>query len=258
MVPQSWILVSVAANLITFIEKSMAHWKTTLTAGGKTPHDINTTRGIFQGDSLPPLLFVIAMIPMTSLLRHHKAGYSLDGNRLNHLQPPSITFNHYSSWTTWSCAVRVREKWNLCYKQSGCSLRTWEWNWELRSAPLSAWGEESYSTHRCSLVDREDHCRTIPLKDRITSISDYHKLTISGNGEMNAKVKKEYAARVRKILQSKLNGGNTIAAINTWATALARYLAAISNRTKEELFSMDRHTRKLLTMHEVLHPYIYI
>ena len=25
------------------------------------------------------------MIPMTSLLRQHKAGYNLDGNRLNHL-----------------------------------------------------------------------------------------------------------------------------------------------------------------------------
>ena len=90
MVPHSWILessrpVGVAANTITFMKRSMAHWKTTLTAGGKTLCDVNIRRGIFQGDSLSPLLFVIAMIPMTSLLRQHKAGYNLDGNRLNHL-----------------------------------------------------------------------------------------------------------------------------------------------------------------------------
>ena len=77
VVPHSWILeslrlVGVANNLITLMERSMAHWKTTLTAGGKTLCDVNIRRGIFQSDSLSPLLLVIAMIPMTSLLRQHK------------------------------------------------------------------------------------------------------------------------------------------------------------------------------------------
>ena len=87
---ESLILVGVATNLITFLERSMAHWKTTLTARGKEESgrrrcDVNITRGIFQGDSLSPLLIVIAMILMTSLLRHHKAGYNLHTYRPNHL-----------------------------------------------------------------------------------------------------------------------------------------------------------------------------
>ena len=47
----------------------------------------NIKRGIFQGDSLSPLLFVICLIPMSLILRKMKAGYSLGMNQpnLNHV-----------------------------------------------------------------------------------------------------------------------------------------------------------------------------
>ena len=66
---------------------------------------------------------------------------------------------------------------------------------------------------------------------------------------MKAKAKKEYAARVRKILKSKLNEGITATAINTWAVALVGHTAGIVNWTKDELLTMVRHTRKLLKIH---------
>ena len=51
-------------------------------------------------------------------------------------------------------------------------------------------------------------------------------------------------ARVRKILKSKLNGGNTVLSINT---CVVRYTAGIVKWMKDELLPMDRHTRKMLT-----------
>ena len=44
--------------------------------------------------------------------------------------------------------------------------------------------------------------------------------------EMKGKVGSEYKRRVRKILETKLNGGNVIKGINTWAIPVLRYSAA--------------------------------
>ena len=43
--------------------------------------------------------------------------------------------------------------------------------------------------------------------------------------EMKEEVGREYKRRVRKILETKLNGGNLIKGIKTWAISLLRYSA---------------------------------
>ena len=72
--------------------------------------------------------------------------------------------------------------------------------------------------------------------------------------EMKTTFQKEYFRRVRLIMQSKLIGRNKIKAINTWAVSLVRYGAGIIMWKKAELESMDRRTRKLMTMNKELHP----
>lgn len=47
--------------------------------------EIQIRRGIFQGDSLSPLLFCICLIPLTTELNNYKAGYSLQNHCINHL-----------------------------------------------------------------------------------------------------------------------------------------------------------------------------
>ena len=64
----------------------------------------------------------------------------------------------------------------------------------------------------------------------------------------------EYKQRVVRILKSKLNGGNLIRAINTYAVSAVRYTAGIIKWNKEELDGMDWMTRKLLTMYGGFHP----
>ena len=65
----------------------MIDWKTELIPGGINLGGVNINRGIFQGDSLSPLLFVISLIPLTLVLRRIKQGYSFQKgkSKLSHL-----------------------------------------------------------------------------------------------------------------------------------------------------------------------------
>ena len=56
-------------NIINFIEKTMKTWKVELTAGGRSLAEVKVQRGIFQGDALSPLPFIIAMMPFNHILR---------------------------------------------------------------------------------------------------------------------------------------------------------------------------------------------
>ena len=87
MVPHSWIIKCMTSNVTKLLENSTKGWRTELSSGGVRLGDVNIRRGIFQGDSLSPLLFVLSLITLTLVLRKVKAGYDLgDGNGvINHL-----------------------------------------------------------------------------------------------------------------------------------------------------------------------------
>ena len=72
--------------------------------------------------------------------------------------------------------------------------------------------------------------------------------------EMKLKIPEEYFRRLRKVLKSKLNGGNLVQEVNTWAVSLLRYPAAFISWGKCELQAIDRNTRKLFTIYGGLHP----
>ena len=71
--------------------------------------------------------------------------------------------------------------------------------------------------------------------------------------KMKLNVSKEYIRRIRKVLKSKLNGGNLVCGVNTWAVSLLRYLAAFVSWRKSELQAIDRKTTKLFTIYGALH-----
>ena len=67
-------------------------------------------------------------------------------------------------------------------------------------------------------------------------------------------MKTEYLRRARKVLKTMLNEGNIIKRINIWAISLLRYSAAFIDWNCTELTQLDRRTRKLMRMHNALHP----
>ena len=80
MVPHSWIiecldLFGVAENIKSLLVNSMEKWKVMLYSGNSELGEVEIKQGIFQGDSLSPLVFVLALIPLSLILRKGKAAY---------------------------------------------------------------------------------------------------------------------------------------------------------------------------------------
>ena len=72
--------------------------------------------------------------------------------------------------------------------------------------------------------------------------------------KMKLNVWKEYIRRLRKVLNSKRNGGNLVCGDNTWAVSLIRYSAAFVSWRKSELQAIARKPRQFFTMPGALHP----
>ena len=80
---------------------------------------------------------------------------------------------------------------------------------------------------------------------------DYNEVLYA---EMKIRLQNEYYRRLKRILKSKLNGKNVIMSVNIWAVSVLRYRTGVINWTKAELESIDRKTRKQVTICGMLHP----
>ena len=59
---------------------------------------------------------------------------------------------------------------------------------------------------------------------------------------------------MKGILKSKLNSGNAVKTINSWAVPVIKYSAGIVDWENLEHRNMDRKNRKVLNMYQALHP----
>jgi hypothetical protein len=99
-VPHSWIiksleLIGINNKVIAFThtKKVMTYWKTCMHLHTENKlietEDIKLQCGIFQGDSLSPLLFCICLIPLTEQLSRLNTGYE------EHTTKTKISHLHY-------------------------------------------------------------------------------------------------------------------------------------------------------------------
>ena len=102
-------------------------------------------------------------------------------------------------------------------------------------------------------LPNQDKIRTLGEKETYKYLGILEADTIK-QVEMKEKIQKEYLRRTRKLLETKLCRRSLNKGINTWAVALVRYSGPILKWTREKLKQIDQRRRKLMTMHEALHP----
>ena len=249
MVPHSWItsvleLLKVAGNTRKFIKGSMEHWNTILENDRQELGRVHIRRGIFQGDSLSPLMFVMSMIPLTYVLRKVKPAYTTkDKNSINHLlymDDLKLYGKSQNDITSLINTVRIYSNdIGMEFGLDKCATIS------LKRGKLAR-GEEV----------------EMPEGDMIHGIEENEEYKYLGileaddikHDKMKEKIFREYTDRLKRVLRSKLNSGNLFNAINTWAVSLYRYGAGVVEWTKDELKQIDRRTRKMIAMHRGMHP----
>ena len=140
MIPDRWKInclkmYKISNEVIQFIEKTMETWKVELTAGGKRLAEAKIQKGIFQGDSLSPLLFVIAMMLLKHFLRKCRDGYKLSKSQ------EKINYQMYT--TISNCLRKTKKNWNPKCRQWEYTVRIYSrdriWHRKMRHACNEKW-----------------------------------------------------------------------------------------------------------------------
>ncbi len=248
MLPHSWILetlglIKVAKNIEGLLRGSMKSWKTVLTANGEELGEVSIRRGIFQGDSLSPLLFVVAMIPLTSLLRREEMGYRFgqEGKKINHLlfMDDLKMYGRSAEEVDKLCGVvhKFSEDIGMKFGMEKCAVLEVKNGVKVKSKGVVLPDGEVMKEVE---VDGYKYLGVLESEDIMMK-------------EMKEKVRKEYLRRVKAAAGSQLYAGRLLQAVNTWAVSVVRYTAGILNWTERELQAMDTRTRKILAMNGALH-----
>ena len=243
IVPHSWIkqldLFGVAENIKTLLVDSVEKWRVMLCAGNSELEEVDIKRGIFQGDSLSPLVFVLALIPLNLILRKAKAAYEFSGskekiNNLLFMDDLKLYSRNEKELDSLVQTIRIFSKdIGMEFGIEKCAVLVIEKGKIVKSVGI----ELPDGKVTKSLQEGESY-KYLGILEADRFLGE----------EVKLKVSKEYFRSLKKVLKSKLNGGNLVQGVNTWAVSFIRYSAAFISWRKYELQAIDRKTRKLLNI----------
>ena len=213
MVLQRWIINSlklykISHEVINFIEKTMKTWRVELTTKWRSLAQAKIQRGIFQGDAVSPLLFIIDMMPLNHILRKCTAGYKLSRSqeKINHLMYiDDIKLFAKIEKVLKTLIHRVRKYSQDIGMEFGIE----------KCAILVMKSGKRHLTDGMELPN-QDKIRTLGEKETYKYLGILEAHTIK-QVEMKENIQKEYLRRTRKLLKKKLSCRNLIKGINNWA-----------------------------------------
>ena len=254
-VPHSWIrkclqLYGVSTNIEMFIADTMTKWKTQLLLkhqnGEIVLRDVKIQRGIFQGDSLSPLLFCLSIDPLSRLLNSKDNGYNVNARGHN---PQKVGHLLYMD------DLKLYANSEKVLKDQLNTVREF-------SADITM----KFGLDKCAIVAIEKgkftksegvHLQDLSIK-ALEEGETYKYLGVEETNKIDhAKMRKlhkeGYVKTVKMILKTKLTPKNKILAINQIAIPKIQYSFGIIDWPQHEINSIDVSTRKLLCQYKAFY-----
>jgi len=205
---------------------------------------IQIRRGIFQGDSLSPLFFCIALIPLTNKLNTAYCGYQVHGTerKVSHLL--------YTDDLKLLSRNENDLKNEIKIVQTICKDINMNFGLEKYVRICLKRGRVQSKMHIGSTF--ENDIKELDPRKAHKYLGIEESFDIQHKNEKE-KLKKEYLRRLRLVLGTELSA-NRLQAIGSLAALVLRYSFGIVNWHQEEPQKLDRKTRKLLTIHGQHHP----
>ena len=252
-IPHSWLLqalklAKVPGIIINAIKNLTKSWYTILSLSSETEtlttEPIKFLKGIFQGDSLSVMLFVLCLNPLSFLLNKCK-GYSFGrARKLQHThnffvddlklysQDLNSTKKQLDIITTFSRDI------NMQFGEDKCAYLQIEKGKVMQNLkPISINGLT------IKPIEEGDNYKYLGIDENI-----------SYNGPINKeRVTKEYINRIRKIWNSQLSDFNKAVAHNAFAVPTLTSTVGILDWTCKEIDQIDIKTRKTLAMSGSFH-----
>ncbi|XP_044762032.1 uncharacterized protein LOC123319228 [Coccinella septempunctata] len=248
-VPHSWLvealkIYKIDDQVIKLLEFLMTSWRTKIYMRGSKTEEIKIKRGIFQGDSLSPLWFCLAMNILSAMLNRSAYGYTIS---------TQVTITHLFYMDDLKLFARGRKQLEglleLVRRFSedvGMSLGLG------KCATVNVSRGRMTGEENIRLVDGRE-ITEIGTEDgyRYLGIVQTYEIKHQENKEI---VEKELFRRMHKILKTQLSSKNKIEAINIWALPSFTYTAGVINWSRTDLQRIDQRMRATLTKYGILHP----
>ncbi len=192
-------------------------------------------RGLFQGDSLSPLLYCLCIAPLSHALNSETNGVACSSERITHLLFMDDLKVYAKNRTQLEHALdvvgRVSDAVGMELGLTKCAEA------HMKNGRVET--DEGGGTGLLRLAMKEDPYTYLG----ITQVFDPDLATI------RERLKKDFGRRMNGIWGSELNGLNKVKATNSWAVSIFRYFFACLKWTHRELIKLDRDTRRFMRKH---------